>query len=48
MTKFGWTRFYPMTREGQSHEALSTLFQQEGVLPEIIVDGAQEQVKGEF
>ena len=44
----GWTRAYPMKRKGEAHEALSLLFQREGVPPVMIVDGSKEQTSNEF
>ena len=44
----GWCRAYPMRTKSQAHEALSLLFQREGVPNVMIMDGANEQVKGEF
>ena len=44
----GWTRAYPMNNKSEAHEALSLLFQREGVPHELIVDGALEQIKGRF
>ena len=37
-----------MKRKGDAHHALSNLFRNEGVPPTLIMDGANEQVKGEF
>ena len=37
-----------MRTKSQAHEALSLLFQREGVPNVMIMDGANEQVKGEF
>jgi hypothetical protein len=37
-----------MKNKGEAHEALSLLFQRDGVPPACIVDGAKEQVLGEF
>ena len=47
-TSFGWTRAFPTKNKGEAHEALSLLFQRDGVPPACIVDGAKEQVLGEF
>ena len=44
----GWTRAYPLASKGDAHEALSLLLQREGRPPELIMDGAAEQVKGKF
>ena len=37
---FGWSRVYPMQAKGEAHEALSLLFQRDGVPPKMIVDNA--------
>ena len=42
VTKFGWLRAFPMSKKGDSHEALSLLFQRDGVPPKMIVDGSKE------
>ncbi len=39
---FGWSRAFPMERKGLAHEALSLLFQRDGVPPRMICDGAAE------
>ena len=44
----GWCRAYPLRTKGDAHHALSTLFRNEGVPPTLIMDGANEQVKGNF
>ena len=43
-----WCRVFPMKRKGQAHEALSLLFQRDGVPHTMICDYANEQIKGEF
>ena len=40
--KFGWSRAFPMDKEGDAHDALSLLFQRDGVPPKIIVYGPKE------
>jgi len=45
---FGWSRPYPMLRKSQAHEALSLMFQSEGVPPRLIIDGANEMRQGIF
>lgn len=47
-TADGWTRAYPMRKKSQAHEALSLLFQREGVPNVMIMDGAKEQIMGQF
>ena len=44
----GWTRVYLMEKKSQAHKSLSLLFQREGVPNIMIMDGAQEQTKGQF
>ena len=48
VTRFGWTRVYPMKRKADAHEGLSLMFQRDGVPPVIIMDGSKEQTQGEF
>jgi len=47
-TDFGWARAYPMRRKGEAHEALSLMFQREGVPPRMVMDGSKEQTLGRF
>jgi hypothetical protein len=47
-TDFGFVRAFPMKRENEAHEALSFLFHRNGVPNVMVVDGAKEQVEGEF
>ena len=47
-TSNGWVHDYPMKKKSEAHEALSLLFQWEGVLNTMIMDGALEQLKGKF
>ena len=42
VTKFGWSRAFPMDKKGNAHEALSLLFQRDGVPPKMIVDGSKD------
>ena len=37
-----------MAKKGDAHEALSLLFQRDGVPPKMIVDGSKEQTLGDF
>ena len=46
-TNFGWTRAFTMERKSKAHEALSLIFQRDGVLPWMIVDGLKEKVEGD-
>ena len=47
-TSFGWSRAFPMKRKGEAHETLSLLFKRDGVPPVMIMDGSNEQTKGDF
>jgi len=47
-TRKGFCRAYPMEQKGQAHEALSLFASREGVPPNFVMDGAKEQVHGEF
>ena len=45
---FGWARAFPMAKKGETCETLSLLFKRDGFPPEIIIDGAKEQISGKF
>ncbi len=45
---FGWSCAYPMKTKGEAHEALSLMFQREGVPPLMVMDGLKEQTLGKF
>ncbi len=45
---FGWAHVYPMKTNGEAHEALSLMFEHEGVPPSMIMDGSKEQTLGKF
>jgi hypothetical protein len=47
-TFFGWARAHPTTRKGEAHETLSLLFHRDGVPPTMVLDGSNEQTKGDF
>ena len=47
-TSDGWCRAYPMRKKSLAHEALSLLFQREGVPNTMIMDNAREQIMGDF
>jgi hypothetical protein len=47
-TSFGWARAHPITRKGEAHETLSLLFHCDGVPPTMVLDGLNEQTKGNF
>ena len=47
-TPDGWSRAFPMSKKSQAHEALSLLLQREGAPNTMIMDGAREQVMGQF
>ena len=42
-SSFGWTRAFPLRSKGDAHEALSDLFHQDGVPPNMIMDDSKEQ-----
>ena len=48
VTKCGWSRAFTIAKKGYAHEALSLLFQRDGVPPKMIVDGLKEQTLGDF
>ncbi len=39
---------YPMKSKGEANEALSLMFQHEGVLPSMVMDGSKWQTLGKF
>ena len=43
-----WCKAYPMTKKSDAHETWSLLFAQAGVPSTLVMDGAREQVMGEF
>ncbi|KAG7369935.1 hypothetical protein IV203_027685 [Nitzschia inconspicua] len=43
-----WTKAYAMKRKGDAHHCLSSLFHDIGVPEKMVMDGAKEQVQGEF
>jgi hypothetical protein len=47
-TPDGWCRAFPMSRKSQAHEGLSLLLQREGAPNTMIMDGANEQTRGQF
>ncbi|KAI2510101.1 Reverse transcriptase (RNA-dependent DNA polymerase) [Fragilaria crotonensis] len=47
-TPDGWCRAFPMRKKSDAHEGLSLLFQREGVPNTFIMDGAKEQLHGQF
>ncbi len=47
-SNFGWSHAYPMKTKGEAHEALSLMFQREGVPPLMVMDGSKEQTLGKF
>ena len=47
-TDFGWEQAYPMKKESDMHEPLLLIFQRMGVPDNMIVDGSEEQVLGNF
>ena len=47
-TNFGWSCSFTMKVKSEAHEALSLLFQQDGVPPAIIWENAKDMILGEF
>ncbi len=47
-SNFGWLPAYPMKTKGEAHDALSLMFQHEGVPPLMVIDGLKEQTLGKF
>jgi hypothetical protein len=47
-TDFGFVRAFPMKKESEAHEALSLLFQRDGVTNVMVMDGAKTQTEGQF
>jgi hypothetical protein len=43
-----WTRYFPMAKEKDEHEALSLLFCRDGVSNGMVMDGAKAQIQGGF
>ena len=44
----GWKRAHPIKAKSEAHHALSLLFQRDGAPPRMIMDGAKEEIGGEF
>ncbi|MGL4350630.1 MAG: hypothetical protein ACRCT2_08740, partial [Plesiomonas shigelloides] len=44
----GWTRVFPIKKRSEAHETVSLLFARDGVPNVMVMDGAREQVMGEF
>ena len=47
-TDFLCTHAFPMKKKVEAHEALSIMFQRDGVPPQMIVDGSKEQMRGDL
>ena len=47
-TPDGWTRAFPMKKRQQVHETVDLLFKRDGVPNAMIMDGAKEQILGQF
>ncbi len=47
-TDFGWQWVYPKKIKGEANEALSLMFQCEGVSLSMVMDGSKEQTLGKF
>ncbi len=45
---FGWVCIYSMKSKGEAHKALSLMFQHEGVMPSMVMDGSTEQTLGKL
>jgi hypothetical protein len=43
-----WTRYFPMVKEKDAHEALSLIFYRDGVPNVMVMDGANAQIQGGF
>ena len=48
VTTFEWSHAFNMANKGDAYEALSLLFQRDGVPPKMIVDCLKEQALGDF
>ncbi len=48
ISNFGWSHAYPMKTKGEAHNALSLMFQHEGIPPLTIMDGSKEQTLRKF
>ena len=44
----GWTRAFPLRSKGDAHQGLSTMFAEDGVPAEMVMNGAKDQLMGEF
>ncbi len=47
-SNFQWSHSYPIKTKGQVHEALSLMFQCEGVPLLMVMDSSKEQTLGKF
>jgi hypothetical protein len=47
-TRFGWYRAFPLKAKAEAHFGLSTLFARDGVPNVMVMDGAKEQIQGDF
>jgi hypothetical protein len=47
-TRFGWYRAFPLKAKADAHFGLSTLFARDGVPNVMVMDGAKEQIQGDF
>jgi hypothetical protein len=47
-TDFSFVRAFPLKKEKEAHDALSLLFQRDGVHNVMVMDGSNSQVEGEF
>ena len=47
-TSFGWARLMAMKTKGQAHETVAPMFKRDGVPPNIVSDGAKEEILSRF
>jgi hypothetical protein len=47
-TIFDWTHAQALKQKGEAREALLLMFKRDGVSPEMILKGSNEQVEGNF
>ena len=48
VTDFGWIGFYPMRQKSDAPDTLTQLAHEKGVPTHFVMDGAKEQIQGEF
>ena len=47
-SSYGWGRAFPIARKGDAHHTLDILFKNDGVPPDMVMDGSKEQTLGPF